>query len=220
MSTTVLLDWARENDVLDRMQSVLDGNKELEVAYKGLVEIPVEISGLEHLRRIYVYGNQLTNFPWEISQLQILNISSNELIELPPKIEELKNLKYLLIGNNQLTKLPPEIGKLKNLKELDVNRNHLRELPPEISELKILKRLDVGHNHLTELSLEIIQLEKLQELNVSNNQLLVLPAEFGCLNLIYLSIRDNPLAEGQPTSIEELQALWATVPKIKSAVKS
>ncbi|MEA5552831.1 COR domain-containing protein, partial [Anabaena cylindrica UHCC 0172] len=51
---------------------------------------------------------------------------------LPPEIGQLTNLQSLYLSNNQLSSLPPEIGQLTNLKQLELDEKKIINLPPEI----------------------------------------------------------------------------------------
>ena len=71
-----------------------------------------------------------------------LDLSGNELKELPPEIGQLTQLKKLTLGKfdqqrgeivgNQLSSLPAEIGQLQNLLQLDLRANPSLPIPPEI----------------------------------------------------------------------------------------
>jgi len=84
----------------------------------------------------------------QLSQLQSLALSSNELTALPPEIGQLTQLQSLNLRQNQLTALPPEIGQLTPLQSLTLRRNQLTALPREISQLTRLQRLDLRENPL------------------------------------------------------------------------
>ncbi|MCI5114704.1 MAG: leucine-rich repeat domain-containing protein [Candidatus Electrothrix sp. AW1] len=62
-----------------------------------------------------------------------LDLFSQELIELPPEIFQLRQLTRLDISNNQLTKLPPEIMQLKNLNWIYLHGNPLTSPPIELA---------------------------------------------------------------------------------------
>ena len=108
---------------------------------------------------------QLTN----LTELELLRLSSNDLTSLLPEIGQLNNLTELDLGWNDLTSLPPEIGQLTNLTELDLSYNELTSLPTEITQLNNLTTLDLEDNQLTSLPTEIGQLTKLEELDLKYN---------------------------------------------------
>ncbi|MFA6159210.1 MAG: leucine-rich repeat domain-containing protein, partial [Candidatus Paceibacterota bacterium] len=84
----------------------------------------------------------------QLSSLQLLLVSSNQLTSLPPEIGQLSSLQSLYLANNQLTSLPPEIGHLSSLQSLYLSNNQLTSLPPEIGRLSSLLALNLGNNCL------------------------------------------------------------------------
>ncbi|MEH2333028.1 COR domain-containing protein, partial [Nostoc sp.] len=136
------------------------------------------------------------------TNLQYLNLNSNQLSSLPPEIVQLTNLQYLNLNSNQLSSLPPEIVQLTNLQYLNLNSNQLSSLPPEIGQLTNLQTLYLNSNQLSSLPPEIGRLTNLQTLHLSNNQLSSLPPEFGRLtNLQTLHLSSNPLESPPPEII-------------------
>ena len=128
-----------------------------------------------------------------------LNLSSNELTELPPEITKLTNLTTLDLSYNQLTELPPEITKLTNLTTLDLSHNQQIELSPDITKLTNLTTLKLNDNQLMELLPDIAKLTKLSTLLLSGNELIQLPPEIINLkNLTKLYLWENFLEELPP----------------------
>lgn len=84
-----------------------------------------------------------------------LDLSVQDLTELPPELFQLKNLTELHLWSNQLTSLPPELFQLKNLTALDFDNNELTELPPQTVELPILEYLYLALNPLVSPPVEI-----------------------------------------------------------------
>ena len=60
---------------------------------------------------------------------------------MPDSIFELTNLEILSLTNNKLIEISPKIGRLTQLKELSLMGNNLSTLPKEISNLVVLERL-------------------------------------------------------------------------------
>ena len=67
----------------------------------------------------------------QLTNLTVLNLSSNSLSSLPVEIAQLTNLTVLNLSSNTLSSLPVEIAQLTNLTELDLRSNSL-PIPPEV----------------------------------------------------------------------------------------
>jgi Leucine-rich repeat (LRR) protein len=74
------------------------------------------------------------NVPRYCKQLEVLNLSHNNLKTLPADFE-LKKLQRLFVSFNELRELPKNIGKCKELSKIRIISNQIRELPPSILDL-------------------------------------------------------------------------------------
>ncbi|ORZ09003.1 hypothetical protein BCR42DRAFT_396553 [Absidia repens] len=106
------------------------------------------------LRQLLLGDNRLTDDDiWSplslFLELRTLNLSFNDLFEIPPDGLCHQHLYELYLSGNQLTSLPADdIEKLSYLRVLAVNGNKLQTLPAEIGKLRKLLVLDVGNNLL------------------------------------------------------------------------
>ncbi|MGE5041352.1 MAG: leucine-rich repeat domain-containing protein, partial [Candidatus Levyibacteriota bacterium] len=80
-----------------------------------------------------------------------------KITALSPKIGNLTNLQVLNVTNNQISNIPKEIGNLTNLQELYIGTNNLKTFPEEIGNLKKLKTVQVEGNMLTKEEQQRIQ---------------------------------------------------------------
>lgn len=85
-----------------------------------------------------------------MTELRVLNLSYNEIFEIPPKTLPKNNrLEELYLSGCKLTTLPEDdIERVVNLRILHLNGNKLNTLPAELGVLKKLTALDVGSNVL------------------------------------------------------------------------
>ncbi|KAG7660361.1 uncharacterized protein J8A68_006128 [[Candida] subhashii] len=85
-----------------------------------------------------------------LSSLKSLNLSYNDLLEIPEgALRRLFRLNELYLSGNELSTLPAEdLQEIKSLKLLYVNNNKLVTLPAELSKLVNLQCFDVGSNQL------------------------------------------------------------------------
>jgi Leucine-rich repeat (LRR) protein len=142
---------------------------------------------------------------WDQALLTRLNLSSNEIHQISPKIENFTSLDTLELQYNQITELPVTIGTLVNLQKLFISYNQLVSLPGEVSSLVNLRILHLNNNKLTCLPMSITQLEHLEDLNVASNELGVLPDGMACLvHLRALNLSQNKLT-GLPADIGNMK---------------
>jgi len=91
--------------------------------------IPVGLSGLNELTKLYINANELINIPNDIgnlTNLKLLELSGNNFFSLPGSIGNLFNLEWLYIYNNQITFLPESLCNiLDNLSNISMEYNLL-----------------------------------------------------------------------------------------------
>jgi internalin A len=138
----------------------------------------------------------------------MLNLSSMNLLKLPPEIGKLTNIGYLNISSNYIDTLPASISQLIHLRTLDIRRNQLNSLPESIDQLINLISLELSHNELTTLPKSIGQLKNLHNLDLSDNQLNSLPESIGQLiNITSFPLWNNKLTT-LPESIGQLKNIF------------
>ncbi|KAM8703043.1 hypothetical protein ACLKA7_005390 [Drosophila subpalustris] len=147
---------------------------------------------------------------WNQQPINNLDLSSNALTHLSPKIENLSTLTVLQLHDNALVALPPELGKLEKLVRLNLSHNKLNELPAELFSLPELRHLNISHNEFTELNPDISNLHMLEFLDAGNNNLKGLPGGIGFLvRLTALLLPNNHIVELPPdiVNMRSLQKL-------------
>jgi internalin A len=132
-----------------------------------------------------------------------LDLSGNDLEELPSEIGRLQSLEKLIIGKwdrvegdigNRLTAIPQEIFQLTNLKELSISYNQITAIPDEIANLANLTRLDLSRNQITAIPDAIANLANLTSLLLFDNQITAIPDAIANLaNLTSLSFHSNQI---------------------------
>jgi Leucine-rich repeat (LRR) protein len=119
----------------------------LNIANLGIQNLEV-IAKLVHLKELNVSHNQLEQLPSSILQLralEVLNLEGNRLSNLPDEFAQLTQLKALNLSKNLLATLPPVLSKLPQLAELSIGGNHIHQLPASIAALSALRILHWYH---------------------------------------------------------------------------
>ncbi|CAH1794394.1 unnamed protein product [Owenia fusiformis] len=109
--------------------------------------------------------------------LQKLDLSHNNLLEIPASLCKLHYLKVLSIGWNKLTDLPPELGCLASLEVLDAAHNGLHYIPKCLSTLLQLQTINFSGNKICEIDKQLLQLPKLQKLHLTKNYITNVPKD-------------------------------------------
>ncbi|CAF3755076.1 unnamed protein product [Rotaria magnacalcarata] len=107
-----------------------------------------------------------------------IDLSDNSLESLPIFLLQMYSLRILNVSNNQLGELPNDsnVWLCHQLTELDVSHNALTYLPSTMFQLRSLQRAYAAHNQLQYLPVEMWSAPMLTDLNVANNSLKELPA--------------------------------------------
>lgn len=92
-----------------------------------------------------------------------------------PYFDTLINLKVLDLSENNLRNMPNDIKELRNLESLNLDFNFLEFLPMELTELRRLKTLSASSNRISELSMSFCSFARFRDtitsINLSKNQL-------------------------------------------------
>lgn len=179
-------------------QAAAEGWTELDLAGKGLTELPPEIGKLTQLEVLILgkwkdskqEGNQLESLPREIGELgklKKLDASHNQLSKLPNEIGQLSSLKLLRLSHNRLTKIPASIGCLSFLEVFEADINKIEGLPAKFFEAENLKQINLSGNNITNLPDKIEDLVNLKALNLWQNNIRALPNETGISHRIATS---------------------------------
>ena len=187
------------------------------------------------IKRLSLREN-LTRFPLEIlslaDSLEVLDLSGNQLSELPSQLIELKKLKIIFASNNLFEHLPEVLGSCAELEMVGFKSNKIKQvaanslpaklrwliltdnliesLPVSIGERPRLQKLALAGNRITQLPLSMAQCTNLELIRISANQLTECPEHILNLpKLSWLAFAGNPFSR----STQE----HSTVPQVASA---
>jgi len=137
----------------------------------------------------------LTEFPAEIfdlaDTLEVLNLSSNQLSDLPKDLTRLYKLRIIFCSDNRFTHVPEVLGQCTNLEMIGFKANQIAHLSAKALPAK-LRWLILTDNRLQQLPAEIGACTNLQKLMLSGNRLQELPEELAaCTRLELLRIAAN-----------------------------
>ncbi|XP_068656988.1 phospholipase A I-like [Aristolochia californica] len=127
----------------------------------------------EHWKSVTVLslcGCSLSVLPVELTQLPLLErlyLDNNRLSVLPPELGELKNLKVLRVDNNMLVSVPVELRECVQLVELSLEHNKLVRPLLDFRAMAELRVLRLFGNPL-EFIPEILPLQNLRHLSLAN----------------------------------------------------
>ena len=161
----------------------------------GLEILPESLAQLTQLQSLDISRNQLSALPEglaQLTQLQSLDISYNQLSALPEGLAQLTRLQTLDVSVNQLSALQEGLAQLTQLQSLDASSNQLSALPEGLAQLTQLLFLDISGNQLSALPTGIGQLLSLTVLDAAKNQLTDLPIAIRDLPLQHLWLQGNP----------------------------
>ena len=154
-----------------------------------------ELSGARRL----TLSENLISFPLEIlslkDSLEVLDLSGNQLSELPDALAECRKLRIIFCSENNFTRLPEVLGSCPALTMVGFKANRIREVPAAALPAN-LRWLVLTDNQIAELPEALGQCHQLQKLMLSGNRLERLPASLAnCQRLELVRLAANRLTE-------------------------
>eukprot|EP00756_Hemistasia_phaeocysticola_P062655 Hpha_TRINITY_DN6108_c0_g1::TRINITY_DN6108_c0_g1_i1::g.164885::m.164885 len=145
----------------------------------------------------------------EEDEIDMLDLHGLTLKAIPESLCELGGkLISLDLSNNEISEVPPEIVQLPFLTSLSLKSNQLKSLPDEIGELSELTDLHLGHNMLEVLPDTFHQLQCLRVCGLDWNDFVGFPEQlFKIRSLELLYIVENPGVTALPTR-EQMEESW------------
>jgi tRNA A-37 threonylcarbamoyl transferase component Bud32 len=188
-----------------------------------------QLKGIKRLK----LSEDLTEFPLEIldlaDSLEILDLSGNQLSELPEELSQLINLRIIFASNNLFTHLPDVLGTLPELEMVGFKTNQIKTvseqslpaqlrwliltdnaievLPPSLGERPRLQKLALAGNKIRVLPESMENLSNLELVRLSANQLTEFPEFLIKLpKLAWLAFAGNPFCK-HPSSLDSVPAV-------------
>lgn len=167
----------------------------------------IKLSGAAISKRISETG--LDNTVFQLSGLNLLNISDTCLTTIPDDIKRLVNLQSLLLFGNKLQEFNDNITSLPKLKVLDLSRNQLKVIPESLNKMKELTSINFSSNQIESMP-KLGDFPNLIIVDVSNNKL-----------TSFLDIEDANLPhltdlKAQGNAIESIPSYVIRLPSLKN----
>jgi Leucine-rich repeat (LRR) protein len=224
----VVTTYVGTGEVRQRIKVVKErGNRELALKDCGLKAIPRPVFKLVDLKKLVLSHNILDHIDSKIGNFQVF-LHTFDSFPFPSCISSIhsknvQDLEELDLSYNNLEELPEEMGQLKKLKVLNIENNKIATIPPALSFR--LTHLNIGGNRivyftnqfaapmrstlvefnysgsgLKMISPEVFQMTKLARLDLSINGLSSIPVEFQNLagTLTYLNLASNQITTIHP----------------------
>ncbi|MGZ8947594.1 MAG: leucine-rich repeat domain-containing protein [Methylococcaceae bacterium] len=171
--------------------------RRLQIA-ENLTEFPDEIFDLaDTLEILDLSNNQLTNLPVDfgrLHQLQILFLTNNQFEQVPKVIADCANLDTISFKANRISSVPESVFP-QSTRWLILTDNQIEKLPDSMGELPRLQKLMLAGNRLTELPSTLAKCTNLQLMRISANQLPCLPDWLMQMpKLAWLAFAGNPFS--------------------------
>lgn len=190
---------------LDRLTVLNLNNNKLDMQVLDVV------CQLKNLKELYIANNSLSGSLSEqlgkLASLRVLDVSGNEITELPSSVSRLTNLHTLKVSGNKLMSLPAKALSELPIIEIHASKNKLSGIlfGDGVNGYSKLRALNIASNSISALSTSSFVLASLQDLNVSQNRLNSLSIS-QCTSLIILTASQNQLTDF-PTELERLSEL-------------
>ncbi|KAK7501988.1 hypothetical protein BaRGS_00006740 [Batillaria attramentaria] len=172
MAATGVLPFVRGVDLTGN-----DFKEDLTVVRNSLESLGNDLPSLPSLHMVNCRYNKLIDagIPkslFALGDLSIVDLSHNNLKEVPPELENARSVLVLNLSHNQIEMIPNQLFiNLTDLVFVDFSSNNLEMLPPQMRRLTSLQTLILSNNPLIHAQLrQLPVLTALQTLHMRNTQ--------------------------------------------------
>ncbi|MEZ8061774.1 MULTISPECIES: leucine-rich repeat-containing protein kinase family protein [Vibrio] len=167
-----------------------------------------QLNGIKRLQ----LSDGLTEFPLEILELadslEILDLSGNQLSDLPAELSQLTHLRIIFASNNLFTHLPDVLGTLPKLEMVGFKTNQIKTVSEQSLPTQ-LRWLILTDNEIEALPISLGERPRLQKLALAGNKIRVLPDSMENLsNLELVRLSANQLTEFPEFLIKLPKLAW------------
>ncbi|XP_041972439.1 leucine-rich repeat-containing protein 47-like [Aricia agestis] len=128
----------------------------------------IKLAGAAISKRISENGLDKSIF--QLTNINLLNISETCLTTIPNEIKNLINLQSLLLYGNKIADFNQNITSLPKLKVLDLSRNQIKTIPDSLNNMKELTSINFSSNEIEEMP-KMSAFPNLIIVDLSNNKL-------------------------------------------------
>ena len=133
----------------------------------------------DSMEKLTMNNNKLLRFPEVVRQwsnLREIQLTGNEIMDIPSWIGELKDLTSLKIADNKIRRLPLALAQMPRLEEIDATGNPITSPPPEV--------VARGAAAIKEYLQKFIYAQKARILNFNELGIAEVPSEIWCAQLL------------------------------------
>ena len=142
----------KSNNLLDRLEECDRGGQfELDLSQLKLELWPTETMVVPNIATLKAYGNLWNTVPnldtfrglesIDLSRCKITNLDESNLTGL-------HKLKFLDLSRNELTEIPDDITHLPLLQDINLSRNQISKLPNDVKGMVSVRVIDLSNNSL------------------------------------------------------------------------
>ncbi|WP_405409856.1 leucine-rich repeat domain-containing protein [Maribacter sp. Asnod1-A12] len=169
--------WQASGDMrIPDLSQINSSLKELIIVKLNLKDVD-NLKSLINITRLHLNYTGLSNISFieSYKKLEFLNLSNNQITELPSFIETFESLDFLSLDQNPLENITINFNKLQKLRSLNLSDCKLSDLPDTFENCLRLEEVTLRNNELKNLPVSLFSTKGLsyrgRSINAQNNHL-------------------------------------------------